>query len=71
VSREHHFVVVLNEDTGQWYHDLDTESTVLPDGNLYDTKSGEWEIADDSTYDWGSAELQAMLDRQNAKEGPR
>lgn len=47
---EHHFVVVYNSDTGNWYMD----SGLLTDGPIYDTSLGKFRHAtpEEAEKDW-------------------
>lgn len=52
MSKQYHYVVVFDEESGRFDLDYDTMSAVFPNGTVYETDSNEWSaVADADLYD--------------------
>jgi hypothetical protein len=74
MSKEYHYIVKWSEREG-WQIDPDIESSNFPEGTIYDTEVGEWQLGylGDGEYNGKEQELTEtladILDLHNSMKG--
>lgn len=62
MAKQHHFVVVFDEDTNEFSMDWETASTRFADGNVWNKGTDEWESASIADEDQTNYDKQEVLD---------
>lgn len=39
---QHHYIIMFDDETGVWSHDVDSEEARFPDGTIWDEANQEW-----------------------------
>lgn len=61
-NKQHHFVVMYDEESKEFSIDWDTTATQFTDGNVWNKDTNEWETASIADEDDTNYEKQEVLD---------
>lgn len=62
MSKQHHFIVCFDEETGEFSMDWETTATKFDDGNVWNKETQEWESASINDADETNYDKQEVLD---------
>lgn len=62
MSKQHHFVVMFDEENQEFSMDWETTATKFDDGNVWNSETQEWESASIADEDETNYDKQEVLD---------